>query len=229
MKITITGIDHGVTPDELEQLARCEPTIEVEFAALLGSHNGSKPRYPPWSLIEAFAAFAKTAGLSSALHLCGKWAREAVSGNYNRELTVLARKFGRIQVNGQRDLEAIAAFGVRIRRPVIAQVASFEGTLGGLEYLHDASGGRGIRDFAGWPQAPQGILCGYAGGIGPENIDLAVRTADGLDGAWIDMETRVRRADDVLDKHKVEQVIRGAARAVAEMKYASASGEPAGD
>ena len=134
MKITITGIDHAVTPDELEQLARCEPTIEVEFAALLGSHNGSKPRYPPWSLIEAFAAFAKTVGVSSALHLCGKWAREAVSGDYSRELTVLARKFGRIQVNGQRDLEAIAAFGVRIRRPVIAQVASFEGTLGGLEY-----------------------------------------------------------------------------------------------
>ena len=43
------------------------------------------------------------------------------------------------------------------------------------------------------------------------------------------METRVRRADDLLDKHKVEQVIRGAARAVAEMKYAPASGEPAGD
>ena len=53
-----------------------------------------------------------------------------------------------MQINGYDDLEAIAEFRIQIERPVIAQTAGFDRTLAGLEYVHDASGGQRIRNFA---------------------------------------------------------------------------------
>ena len=79
----------------------------------------------------------------------------------------------------------------------------------GLEYLYDKSGGRGQSSFHQWPE-PSGTLerMGYAGGIGPDTIDNALKFVERYPEhrLWIDMENRVRTEDGYLDLDKVRQV-----------------------
>lgn len=71
--------------------------------------------------------------------------------------------------------------------------------------LFDVSGGRGIVPDA-WP-AHNGELCGYAGGLGPDNLTeqlAAIEAVVGDKPIWIDMETKVRSDNDaVFDMNKV--------------------------
>ena len=73
--------------------------------------------------------------------------------------------------------------------------------------LFDESGGEGIIPTEIKPPLLD-IYCGYAGGIGPDNVVdrvksiLAVTEAD----FWIDMEGRVR-INDILDLGKVVRVL----------------------
>lgn len=76
--------------------------------------------------------------------------------------------------------------------------------------LFDRSGGKGIAPTGlDWTEAPQGAFCGYAGGIGPDNLEEMVQRASGLAGGqpyWIDMESRVREKD-VLKIDRVARVL----------------------
>ena len=78
-----------------------------------------------------------------------------------------------------------------------------------MSYLLDASGGAGIDTPIQIITSP-GIHIGYAGGIGPENVESKLRTLleyDSDEYFWIDMETRVR-TDEWLDLDKVEHVLK---------------------
>ena len=194
MRITITGVDAAFGAADLLKLHQLEPTVEVEFAVLFGTRTGrqGEPRYPPRNTVEAFAAFARSTGVRAALHLCGRAARSAVSGQAPDELVTLAKAFQRVQINGcETRLDGMVEFGKSVGVPVIAQVGNgFEGPEVGpssLHYLYDASGGRGISRFAAWPRARTDAWCGYAGGIGPRNVKKAVRHAEARGGSWIDM------------------------------------------
>jgi phosphoribosylanthranilate isomerase len=75
--------------------------------------------------------------------------------------------------------------------------------------LFDSSGGKGIKISDNLPIPINGILCGYSGGLGPDNIStfltlLEKTISDGI--TWIDMETNIR-TDDKLDLDKVEYVL----------------------
>ena len=75
-------------------------------------------------------------------------------------------------------------------------------------YLLDASCGAGIDTPIEIVTSP-GIHIGYAGGIGPDNVEGKLRTLlehPTEDKFWIDMETRVR-TDEWFDLDKVEQVL----------------------
>ena len=63
--------------------------------------------------------------------------------------------------------------------------------------LFDSSGGRGIRR-AQWPTPLSGVRCGYAGGLGPENLRLEMPRIAAVAGPdyWVDMENSLRDADD---------------------------------
>ena len=79
-----------------------------------------------------------------------------------------------------------------------------------LEYLFDASGGRGEEAFGRWPEPRDSTKrWGYAGGIGPGTIQhalaFAALHAEAL--LWLDMESGVR-TEEVFDLDKVEQVCR---------------------
>lgn len=80
-------------------------------------------------------------------------------------------------------------------------------------YLLDASGGAGIDTPIQVVTYP-GVHIGYAGGIGPDNVEAKLRTLleyDSQERFWIDMETHVRTITDDgewLDLDKVEEVLK---------------------
>ncbi|MGC4120199.1 MAG: hypothetical protein QM765_37580 [Myxococcales bacterium] len=76
--------------------------------------------------------------------------------------------------------------------------------------LLDSSGGRG-RSPLRWPACPEGFACGFAGGLGPENLLTELERLSPLVGqgvTWVDMESRVRGADGIaLDLDKVRRCL----------------------
>lgn len=82
-----------------------------------------------------------------------------------------------------------------------------------VSMLVDDSKGTGVVSSAPWPTPPEGYSIGYAGGIGPENIDkvlLDVIEAGHGKSIWIDMESKLRsnkNGNDVFDLDKCYQVI----------------------
>jgi hypothetical protein len=83
----------------------------------------------------------------------------------------------------------------------IADEAGFK-----VSALFDKSGGAGILPTE-WPELLNGIKCGYAGGLSPENLEEQIKLIEHKAWSseiWIDMETHVRSDEDaVLDLEKV--------------------------
>ena len=82
--------------------------------------------------------------------------------------------------------------------------------------LFDSSGGRGVVEKS-WPKIPHHeygpIWCGYAGGLGPDNIKeelQKIEEAVGEAEIWIDMETKLRNKKDQFDLNLCEQVLQEA-------------------
>ena len=80
--------------------------------------------------------------------------------------------------------------------------------------LFDSSGGKG-REPEQWPAAQNDIRCGYAGGLGPDNLRRHLGLLDGTAGnpsIWVDMESGVRSEDvQALDLDKVKRCLEIAA------------------
>lgn len=96
--------------------------------------------------------------------------------------------------------------GVNDKARAIAEEAGFE-----AQGLFDRSGGAGILPDS-WPMAPDKpwAAYGYAGGLGPENVDEQIKAIEFAAAGpyWIDMERRVRTDDDsALDMAKVREVL----------------------
>jgi len=80
--------------------------------------------------------------------------------------------------------------------------AQKEGTLTATNFsvLHDASMGTGVAIGAVDAPTP-GVKCGYAGGLGPSNIEaqlLKIAAVTGETAVWVDMESSLRTV--VVDK-----------------------------
>ena len=217
--ITFTGIDENTELDRLRKTAKAWPF--TEFAVLAGSQTGCAPRFPPRGWIDKWRAYATCHGIRTAIHLCGRLARNAAAdGN---QAAAICDGFSRVQVNllpadRRRHAEALAGFQRRLKRPLILQhdgpwstAPALEHT--GIEHLFDRSGGRGQVGFEHWPAPTDRKRIGYAGGIGPENIHEAMKLANRNPKArtWLDMESRVRKNDD-FDIETIETVCIEAAR-----------------
>ncbi|MCY4509416.1 MAG: hypothetical protein OXG35_20995 [Acidobacteria bacterium] len=224
LRITVTGVDRSTDLDRLVQLQAIYPELQLEWGVLAGSHNGETPRFPELQTIRALAGRTNAGILKGAIHLCGRRARAVNAGDFDEALE-LCDGFSRIQVNSlEYDHEAVEQFAQRAGVPVIVQDrTNFEDTppSANLSYLHDRSGGRGLSTMAAWGLPWPEVPCGYAGGIGPENIVQAVRKVLGAarSDAWLDMESAVRTCDD-LDLQKVKAVCEAAARTVRSIRGA---------
>jgi hypothetical protein len=224
-RVTISGADDRVDPRELARLARAFPF--VEWGVLLSRARAGRPRYPTKAWITSLAE----TGVAIAGHLCGKWARDlATLGTltFRKERPALWPLLGRIQVNygpmlaEVRPTEMVRALIEQGEgRTFILQAAGVddpvveEACRRGLavDVLFDVSHGRG-KKAASWPAALPGVCCGYAGGLGPDNLAEQlgkIAEAAGDARMWIDMESRVRTPQGELNLGKVARVLEVAA------------------
>ena len=224
-KVTFTGVDNSTPLMTLIDLADKYPG--AEFAVLVGNSTNKNEdrRFPSLSTIRDLRDLGADGGLNTSLHLCGRFSRAVVAGaGPSGEIYKLCDGFGRVQIN-----MASRAFSNGRRQSTVTAVERFVGRVGcdsvilqhrghwsdvpmlhpRVEYLFDRSGGRGQETFTHWP-APSGQMAriGYAGGIGPHNIEAALVFAEQNPDArlWFDMETRVRDDDDWFDLEAIEQV-----------------------
>lgn len=229
-RVTFTGADDRTDPKELIPISREFPF--VEWGILFSGSRSGVPRYPSKAWVSELVKVQwATRFVQLSAHLCGKWVRDLVlEGRFSwlEENLDFIQSFERIQLNfhahhhpaGEPFLEALRL--VRGKQ-FIFQMDGVNDQL--WESVHDAdlpgvplfdlSGGAGILPDS-WPKLIPGVYCGYAGGLGPENVANQVRAiahvAYGAGPVWIDMETLVRSEDDkVFDLKKCRKVLEAVA------------------
>jgi hypothetical protein len=216
---TISGADGAVNPLDLQDLSLRFPF--VEWGILISHKREDTPRYPCrdwiWEL--------QHKRVRLAAHLCGKDARDTIATGQHWSLR---ERFRRYQINGYETLtpalSRVAEYtGIILQvraeahlERVAAEALSLPFSNGGV--LFDPSGGRGIEAKA-WPAPPDRCQLGYAGGIGPDNVEQVLHELLAVNRApfWIDMESGVRTNDD-FDLTKVERVLDVVARVNVELE-----------
>lgn len=224
IEVTITGADDAVDPAELVALSRDFPF--VEWGILFSLSRMGTPRYPAGAWLALLSLAAEDAqGMRLAAHACGEWSRSVQQGH---DRFGVWSSFRRVQLNGWNptgrpeslpriDAEYILQARDERMLALAVQTASELTRLGQrASVLYDFSGGTGAAPFR-WPSAPYGAQVGYAGGIGPDNVEQVIADiqAERLTDSrpfWIDMESGVR-TDDRFDLGKVRAVLERVAKA----------------
>lgn len=216
--VTLTGADETTSIERLIALSKGRPFVEWGF--LLSPAEAGRHRFPSLGKIGEIAAKLSRAAIFCALHVCGG---DAVQRFIDRDpdLIALADGYRRIQLNFNVrehafDLAALDRAISRWPTPVITQhnPANKEVwqklSAPNHQVLFDASSGRGISPPS-WPAPLGDKICGYAGGIGPDNIARVLReVARAAMGRkwWIDMEAKLRKpANDAFDLDRCGRVL----------------------
>lgn len=206
--ISLTGADDKNTPEELLALHADHP---VEFAILFSKSREGKPRYPKREWIRSLDG----KGLRLAAHLCGVWARDVVEGRDPDMWDGALSAFSRVQINvgPGADPAVVKAWADRtpgLNGVPVTPILQCRGDVipddARVNWLYDTSGGLG-KEPDTWPTPPSsGVFFGYAGGMGPANVRRIIENLPHTENTWIDMETRVRDADDVFSLDLCRQV-----------------------
>lgn len=232
-KLTFTGIDEYVNFDDIYSLSKEYPYIEWGILYSI-SRAGNDPRYPSYDFIKKFIEWAKCEISNNiSLHLCGDAAKkyillDDINDPELIKINILVKSFNRIQLNIHAlQFKAPAALWGYIApdadKPIIIQyndnnyhfVQDLVTHRKNIHVLKDASGGRGEfnTDFE-IPTMCSNVPIGFAGGIGPENIDNAAPKiydsvmSQNVEGNyenkmfWLDMESKIRK-DDFLNLQKM--------------------------
>lgn len=230
--LTLTGADDSTDPLALAALSKQFPF--VEWAILISEQREGTARYPTREWREAFHLASPDS--NTAAHLCGKEVLRRLASE-DTELAEELKHYQRIQLNfnamhtDEQLLEKLiqcttSGFythktGVKTQFITQYNQANVDITARFIDahqqlpsnhlILFDASGGLG-RSPEYWPTAIPNKLCGYAGGLGPDNIhhelnQLYVQSVQGGNQTvWIDMESKLR-TNEVFDLEKVKAVI----------------------
>lgn len=220
-KVTITGADDTTDIGALEDLSREFPF--VEWGILVSSRQEGSPRFPSRRWIAGFADAVRDREINVSMHVCGRWVRQLLLGALDwNELPDVVSVCQRVQINTHAEVhQSKTSMMDNLRRLQGKQfIFQWDGVndhlamaaLGwGIDAaaLFDTSGGAGVLPTS-WPAAVAGIPCGYAGGLGPDNVVAQVAAIETVCNVpyWIDMERRVRVADDSsLDMTAVRSVL----------------------
>jgi hypothetical protein len=210
-KVTLTGADDSVKQSELFRISKDFPY--VEWGLLVSRKSQGNRRFPSreWlrrlSDLEGDNLFI---GTQYSMHLCGQYAREILLGDdtFTKEVGGFFQNVQRVQINTHGTKHDVRAdpFLSLMNNNYIAKQVIFQ-IDGNNQHLVDISIGRlncaGLFDLshgegrlpADWPRPLDGLPCGYAGGLAPDNLEeqltlLADRV--GSTEVWIDMETHLR-------------------------------------
>ena len=216
--VSLTGADDLVKVDDLNSII--DQYHFAEFALLLMPEAMGENRFPDLSWIYDFKTNFK--GKHTAMHLCGSAFIDFCNGSL--ETKELIKGFKRIQLNlnfgdvaGKYDPEKMVT---QIQNhPEITFIIQYESAnasvlqklknINNHALLFDSSAGQGISPKA-WPSPLDDHLCGYAGGINPENIIPTIKAIKDVIpsdySTWIDMETGIR-TNDHFDISKVHSVL----------------------
>lgn len=221
-KVTITGADDRTSISEMEKISIRYPF--VEWGILFGSQS-KVPRYPSNDWVSEVRS--RNSRLCLSAHLCGAYSRNVIENNDFHFVDTLTGIFERVQLNYSFKYPSFT-FNENFVNRLLSYEAlrfifqynnrnenAFQSTpiraFTGFDLLVDASGGHGrtissdgLKTYFGY------YTKGYAGGIGPDNIDLiceVLKNNNFEDEVWIDMESKVR-TDKELDLDKVQDVLK---------------------
>ncbi len=219
--VTLTGPDVHTDPASLAALARRHPRVEW---GVLSSAERREARYPDDAWVARFLQACVDA--HTAIHLCDAHVDAFIAGD--AAIRAKAAAFARAQLNfSQRatakDIDALhRAIGAYPGRVILqhnpdnaALIDALSARGADFDVLFDASGGKGVRPEA-WPAPLPRLRCGYAGGLGPENVadELPrIAAASGACDYWIDMASSLREATGAFSLAACEHVLEAAARA----------------
>lgn len=224
-RVSLTGVDDKTALPDLVTLSEMYPF--VEWALLYVPHKEGAPRNPSQRWRQAFFE-AQLPGYS-AVHLCGNLAFEQLlEDRLPRELL----QADRLQLNinaRKRDFTEdqvleVYRHAMHLGPSLILQyhedsAAIIGKFLSGLSVLDrprvhvlmDESRGKGKTPNAWFrPAVLEGIFCGFAGGLGPDNIASVLGQIERSGKRyWPDMETGIR-TDNEMDVHKAGRVLAAA-------------------
>ncbi|AQH05764.1 hypothetical protein A9R05_42875 (plasmid) [Burkholderia sp. KK1] len=225
LRVTFTGADDHTDIEALFELGMRYPG-QIEFGILYSLTQMGVGRYPSkeWigRLLQRLAgrSDAEKEGIRFSLHVCGRAVADMVT---NRAVPIaLLEQFDRVQLNFRSDgydIEDIRHFVSRMDALGIEVITQHNSANADLwshlvaeknhAVLFDESGGRGV-ERSSWHDPLPDIFCGYAGGLGPDNVyrclDEIQKTA-GRRSYWIDMEGKLRNEHDQFDLSRVQAVM----------------------
>lgn len=204
--ITFTGADENTSVAGMAELAAKYP---IEWGVLFSPKQQGAGRYPHLDFVIQILSAARRHGLRFAAHVCGQHSRDVLELG-GTSIDGLLPGFQRVQVNidaGPDKAPNVREWAARWGLTAIMQSrCEFPSPGHGVEWLFDASGGRGISPSV-WPRAPFGVRSGFAGGLSPDNSAAAVATIGDRAGRyWIDMESGVRDSSDQFSLDKCRAV-----------------------
>lgn len=216
--LTLTGIDASVPVEALYEVTRHYSF--AEFGVLYSAKQNGLGRYPTlgWmdDLVEALDV---SPGPRMALHVCGAAVGELIAGSGH--VSTIAHAFKRIQLNFTVNRYPVASLRQLLQRmPETTFITQSRypddaanlwldfADLPNHAVLFDASGGNAITPAAlpvpldismavsGFKE--QAPLCGYAGGLGHENLGAHLQSIASITGRsrfWLDIESSLRVND----------------------------------
>lgn len=211
---TLTGADDHTDPKRLWELSQEFPF--VEWGILYSKSQQGEGRYPSYRWISRLAKnLGNPWGPKYALHICGSAVKDLLAGE--ELVNDYCALFNRIQINfiaSNHDLGALREVFDRFpNQTIITQHNAANYALWpqlsdkpNHAILFDGSGGRGKSPMA-WPDYIDGMTCGYAGGLGPDNLETeCLRIAKAANGhaIWLDMEGKLRDDSDRFDLAKAK-------------------------
>jgi hypothetical protein len=229
---TLTGVDERTDLQRLIELSKVHPIAEWGFL-YSPKQQGTPGRYPSVPFLRR-ALSGLPHDVKVAVHVCGAGVADLMAGEptVTELVWFVLMRAGRLQLNfNQRrkpvDLEqlrkCIAKWTVAADSANFAVITQHNSAnedlwkvvspgLTGYAVLFDASGGLG-KLASEWP-APLPVACGYAGGLGPRNIEDELGRIAQVAGerrVWVDMESSLRTTDeaghDWFSLERCEQVL----------------------
>lgn len=216
--VTFTGWDDQTDLGELAAFCRDQRPGTVEIAVLLSNSRMGEDRYPGLGPAETILMVAKRYRQRTAVHVCGRASRESlVHSSLPATFRGLVPLADRVQINVPETLWDDARprycfahyLAAALCKPVIVQTrdpVAWPERVEGVQFLFDRSGVRG--EVAEQVPPLTTFQVGYAGGLGPYNVDAFVRRVMGVrlptmpirediaftSPIWIDMESGIRES-----------------------------------
>jgi len=210
--ITFTGVD---IKTDISRVNRLSERYNVEWGVLYSPSKKDDNRYSSYETVSELVNKIH----KPALHLCGKAINQFIDIEVNLQF-LLREMFindNRVQLNT--NLSSLSKTKLNLLINNIESSANkfiLQFNENNKDYinlfpenvdiLYDASGGNGLEINEYLPPMSN-RFCGYAGGLGVDNIKEAVTKADKVsNNYWLDMESKIR-TDGYLDLNLCETIL----------------------